>query len=206
MSKPNTLHVEPSGLLEIAARRGQLAVLSALLESKIGIGFPGPGRATAVGWVKPSRAIQHSTGGREVVGSRQSLTQPTGTGLWIGPERALLLADALTIAAVREAVTPARAALIDQTSGYVVWQLAGPDARRVLARLCRIDLDESVFGIAHVARTIMAQIPTILQMIDDRPTFRLIVPSTLARAFGESIELAAGASGIDLHTKSELAP
>jgi methylglutamate dehydrogenase subunit D len=201
VSKPNTLHVEPSGILEIAARRGQLAVLSALLEAKLGLGFPEPGRA--VGWVKPSRATQQSTGGVEVVGSRKSLTQPTCTALWIGPERALLLADATTIAAVREAISPVRAALIDQTGGYVIWRLAGPDARSVLARICRIDLHDSVFGTNYVARTIMAQIPTVLHRIDDSQTFRLIVPSTLARSFGENIKHAAKASGIDLHTHSE---
>jgi heterotetrameric sarcosine oxidase gamma subunit len=201
VSKPNTLHVEPSGILEIAARRGQLAVLSALLEAKLGLGFPEPGRA--VGWVKPSRATQQSTGGVEVVGSRKSLTQPTCTALWIGPERALLLAVPEVLAAVREANTPARAALIDQTSGYTIWQLAGPDVGQVLVRICRIDLHDSVFGTNYVARTIMAQIPTVLHRIDDSQTFRLIVPSTLARSFGENIKHAAKASGIDIHTHSE---
>jgi heterotetrameric sarcosine oxidase gamma subunit len=176
VSKPNSLHVEPSGILEIAARRGQLAVLSALLEAKIGIAFPEPCRASS---------------------------SSTGTALWIGPERALLLADAPTVAAVCEAVTPARAALVDQTGGYVIWRLTGSDARNVLSRICRIDLHDSVFGSNHVARTVMAQSPTILHQVDDSPSFRLIVPNTLARSFGENIEHAAKASGIDLHRKSE---
>jgi methylglutamate dehydrogenase subunit C len=176
VSKANILYVEPSGILEIAARRGQLAVLSALLESKFGVAFPEPSRATSAG---------------------------ACTTLWIGPERALLLADIATIAAFREAVTSARAALIDQTGGYVIWRLSGPEARSVLTRICRIDLHDSVFGPGHVARTIMAQIPAILQQVDDSPTFRLIVPSTLSRSFSESIEHAAKASGVDLQTKSE---
>jgi heterotetrameric sarcosine oxidase gamma subunit len=203
--KPNTFQIEPSGILEIAARRGQSAVLSALLQSKLGVGFPEPGSAL-VGWVKLLRDPTTLPPAVDSWVVQERSTQPTVSALWIGPERSLLLADPATLAAVREAVSPTRAALIDQTGGYVIWRLAGPDAMRLLVRLCRIDLHVSVFGINHVARTIMAQIPAILHWVDDAPTFRLIVPSTLARSFGASIEHAAMAGGIDLHTKSEPVP
>jgi methylglutamate dehydrogenase subunit C len=173
VSKPNTLRVEPSGLLEIVARRAQIVVLSALLEAKLGIAFPEPGRATSIA---------------------------TCAALWIGPERSLLLADATIMAAIREAVTPVRAALIDQSSGYTIWRLTGPDARSVLTRICRIDLHDRVFDIDNVARTIMAQVPTILHSIDGDASFRLIVPRTFSCAFAQSIKHAANACGIDLQT------
>ena len=156
-----------TSLVEIAARRGQAAAAGAALRAVLGAMPPLPGHAT--------------------VGASATL-------LWIAPDTWLAVAPpeppGALAARLAAALGPA-AAVIDQSCGLAVLRLDGPRAREVLARGCRIDLHPRAFGPGRVARTIVAQIPTILHQLDDAPSFELLVPSTLARSFGEFLEAAA---------------
>jgi sarcosine oxidase subunit gamma len=87
------------------------------------------------------------------------------------------------------------ASAVDVSSGLVALRVGGRDARRMLAKLCRLDLHPRVFLPGQAARTIMAQIPTLLIQVDDAPHFDLFVPTTLAVSFVEHLLGAAAEFG-----------
>ena len=79
------------------------------------------------------------------------------------------------------------ASAVDVSSGLVALRIGGRDARRTLAKGCRLDLHPRAFAPGNAARTIIAQIPTLLIQVDDEPHFDLFVPTTFARSFVEHL-------------------
>jgi heterotetrameric sarcosine oxidase gamma subunit len=71
------------------------------------------------------------------------------------------------------------AIVVDQSSGYVVFDLIGIEWRNRLSFGCRIDLDPEVFRPGHVAATLIAQVNVIL--IPHPTGLFALVPSTYAR-------------------------
>jgi len=165
-----TLCEQHADFAEVAARRGRQDALDASLR-RSGLGLPGPGRALAA---------------------------PGLRALWIAPGTVLLIAPPGGLAAVTTAIEAATAAVVDQTGGFVLLGLAGPEAAAILAKGCRIDLHPTAFPTGRVARSIIAQIPAILHRVDDRTGFDLIVPSTLARSFVDFLLEAAEEVGIEV--------
>jgi sarcosine oxidase subunit gamma len=80
----------------------------------------------------------------------------------------------------------------------VVLTLAGPDARRVLQKLCRLDLHPRVFGPGRVATTPMAEITCLLYQRDEIPTFDLILFSSFATHFAGALTHAAAGVGYEI--------
>ena len=117
--------------------------------------------------------------------------------LCVRPARWLLLsapaAPGVCAQAWREACAGA-AAVIDHSSGLDGICLQGPQARTVLARGCRLDLDPQCFPAGHAAATPMAQVATILAAL---PAGLLILtPASTARHFREWLAAAARPFGL----------
>ena len=72
---------------------------------------------------------------------------------------------------------------VDLSSGLAVLQLCGPEARAVLARSCRLDLDPKHFPAGRAAATIVAQVSTVIVALPRG--LLLLTPSTTARHFCE---------------------
>jgi len=166
-----TLTERRVGLAEVGARRNRAGELDAALRAALALALPEPGRASAADDV---------------------------AALWIAPTTALIVGPQARLAALRTAVTPAIAAVVDQSGGFVVLRLAGPQAAATLAKGCRVDLDPRAFGVGRVARTVIAQIPAIVHCVDAARAFDLFVPTTLARSFVEFLLHAAAAFGSDI--------
>ena len=160
-----------AGLVEVSARRGRTTELGTALQEQLGVALPEPGRASAHGDV---------------------------AALWIAPATALIVGPPARLQALRTAVPPAIAAVVDQGGGFALIRLAGPHAAAALAKGCRIDLDPRAFGAGRVARTIIAQVPAIVHRIDAAPNFDLLVPATLARSFVEFLLHATEEFGCDV--------
>lgn len=146
-------------IVQVMVRRGQDAALAAAMARDLGMAPPGPGRsATGSGvtaiWIQPGTWM---------------LSAPRGQ------EGALAARAAAAFAGI--------AAVEDQSHGRVTIAAAGPAARAVLARGCRIDLHPRVFGAGHAASTQIAQIGCLVHQADDAPTFELTVFATLAEPF-----------------------
>lgn len=88
------------------------------------------------------------------------------TALWQGPDRWLVTCpepDAPLFAKLlREALTGVHAAVTEVTDGRVALQLAGPDARAVLAKGCPLDLDAGQFDPGRVAGSLLAKAEILL--------------------------------------------
>ena len=75
------------------------------------------------------------------------------------------------------------ASVSDQSGAYVLFRVAGEDARRILQRGAFIDLHPSVFRPASVATTVIAHIGVIFWQLDDRPTFEVATFRSYAFSF-----------------------
>ncbi len=157
-------------IVQVMVRRGQDAALAAAMTRAFGMALPGPGR---------------------------SATGTGATAIWIQPGAWMLTAprgEEGTLAARAAEAFAGIAAVEDQSHGRVTIAAAGPAARAVLARGCRIDLHPRAFGAGHAASTQIAQIGCLVHQADDAPTFELTVFATLAEPFFHWL-LEAGAGG-----------
>ncbi|MFI4868280.1 MAG: sarcosine oxidase subunit gamma family protein [Steroidobacterales bacterium] len=85
--------------------------------------------------------------------------------LCVRPQRHLLLAPAANpgvTAGDWQAAGAGVGTAVDLSSGLTALHLAGPAAREVLVRSCRLDLDPHAFPVGAAAATVIAQVPAIL--------------------------------------------
>jgi heterotetrameric sarcosine oxidase gamma subunit len=73
-----------------------------------------------------------------------------------------------------------RGGVIDQTHGRTVLRLAGPRARDVLAKGCRLDLHPRAWPVGSCAQTPIAQVAVLIHHADDAPSFDLYLASGYA--------------------------
>ena len=83
------------------------------------------------------------------------------------------------------------ASVSDQSSGYVIVRLSGPDARIVLQRGASIDFHPDAFWTGSVATTVIAHIGVIIWQVDELPTFDVAVFRSLAGSFQHWLKEAA---------------
>jgi heterotetrameric sarcosine oxidase gamma subunit len=107
-----------------------------------------------------------------------SVTLCTRPDRWwvIAPER-----PSAETAARISALLGTGAIVVDQSSGYAIFDLIGTEWRSVLAAGCRLDLDPDLFPPGHVAATLLAQIAVVL--IPHPTGLFVIVPTTFAHHF-----------------------
>lgn len=114
--------------------------------------------------------------------------------LWLGPNQWLAVASAERgIGLARRldgALDGMHHSVCDVSAGRVVLELAGPEARAVLAQGLSLDLHPRVFGPGRCAQTGLARVPVILQQIDATPRFRLFVRASFAPYVAEWLRTA----------------
>ena len=158
-----------SDVVEIAALRGCVREVESVAAAR-GFTLPGFGRVVATGrWLTVS----------------------------VRPERWLVL-QAPTVAGARaaqwQAACVGSATTVDLSSALVVLHLAGPMARELLARFCRVDLHEIGLPSGRAVATVMAQAPIVIAAIPRG--LLLLTPSTTARHFREWLVASAKLCGL----------
>lgn len=88
----------------------------------------------------------------------------------------------------------AAGACVELSSALAALLLAGPGAREVLARGCRLDLDARVFPAGRAAATLMAQVTVTLGALPRG--FLLLTPASTARHFEEWLTATARPFGV----------
>jgi methylglutamate dehydrogenase subunit D len=83
------------------------------------------------------------------------------------------------------------ASVSDQSGGYVIFGISGPEARSTLQKGVFIDLDESAFGPGSVATTVVAHIGIILWQADSAPSFEVALFRSFSHSFREWLDAAA---------------
>lgn len=106
--------------------------------------------------------------------------------LSVRPGRSLILSPPAppgTAAAHWQQAAGGRAAVVDLSSALVAFLITGPAVGALLARGCRLDLDQRAFPVGRAAATIMVQVPAILARLT--PGMLLLTPATTARHMRE---------------------
>jgi sarcosine oxidase subunit gamma len=90
----------------------------------------------------------------------------TRSALWLGPDERLLLGEdasaADTISRLERALGDQPYSLVDVSHRQLGLSLAGPDAARVLAAGCPLDLDPEAFPVGMCTRTVLAKAEIVL--------------------------------------------
>lgn len=81
--------------------------------------------------------------------------------------------------------------LTDATDGLAVLSMRGPLVRDILSKGCGLDFEPHAFPIGRCARTRLAQLPVIVDYIDEEPRFDLYVPRSYLRFLSDWLEDAA---------------
>lgn len=103
--------------------------------------------------------------------------------LWLGPDEWLVVAQPPTDDLARRldgALAVHHHSATDVSAGRVVAEIAGAQARAVLATGVRLDLHPRVFGPGCCAQTGLVGVPIILQVTGDSPSFRLYLRNSFA--------------------------
>jgi sarcosine oxidase, subunit gamma len=105
--------------------------------------------------------------------------------LWLGPDEWLVTAAEEAVPGLlprlRRALGGRHAVMTDLSSSRVILALAGERARDLLAAGCGLDLHPRAFAPGCCAQTLLARVPVILDQIDERPHYRILVCRSFAR-------------------------
>ena len=98
---------------------------------------------------------------------------------WLGPDE-WLVATPSGVAAelagrLKHASTGLHASVNDISGGQIALMLQGPKCRDLLARGCTLDLHPGVFAVGDCAQSGLAKANVVLALVDDKPTFMVVV-------------------------------
>ena len=102
---------------------------------------------------------------------------------WLGPDEWLVVLpeSAATLANdLSAALSGMHAAVNDVSGGYIAIQLAGSQSRDLFAKGCTLDFHPDVFGIGMCAQSGLGKAAVLFGMLDDEPTFEVIVRRSFA--------------------------
>ena len=109
---------------------------------------------------------------------------PECAALWLGPDEWLVVApdgsNETLCSTLRNGLAGAHHAVTDVSASRTIIEIAGKDARAVLAKGCPLDLHASSFRPPQTAQTLLAKSQVVLQCVDAQPTFRLFVRISFA--------------------------
>ena len=119
---------------------------------------------------------------------------------WLGPDEWLsVFPDERreeVLPALRAALAPLHAAVVDLSHARAIIGLAGAHARSVLQKGCHLDLHPSRFRAGSVAQSRFARCHVLLHQTDDAPAYDLYVHRSFARYLWSWLEDAAAEYGV----------
>ena len=122
--------------------------------------------------------------------------------LWFGPDEWLAVFPderrEEVLSALRAALAPCHAAVVDVSHARAIIALAGPHARSVLQKGCHLDLHPSRFSAGHVAQSRFARCHVLLHQIDEAPAYDLYVQRSFARYLWSWLEDAAAEYAVSI--------
>ena len=129
------------------------------------------------------QAVQ-ATLGQPLPTIANTFTAGENTQFWLGPDEWLLATEPgkeRDIAGqLGENLSGQCYSLVDVTGGQILIRLRGSHVRKVLAKGCTLDLHPRAFKMGQCAQTTLAKTSMLLALIDDAPTFDIIVRRSFA--------------------------
>ena len=86
--------------------------------------------------------------------------------IWTGPNEGLAVGVALQVGPENTPRAPPMLA-VDVSDGRYGLDVSGAQARDLLAKGCSLDLHPSLFGVDRTARTLFAQVPVLIDHVED---------------------------------------
>ena len=106
------------------------------------------------------------------------------TVFWLGPDEWLLVTalgkEKETTRQLEKSLAGQCYSLVDVTGGQLLIRLSGNHIREVLAKGCTLDLHPRSFKAGQCAQTTLAKTSMLIALIDDIPTFDIIVRRSFA--------------------------
>ena len=104
---------------------------------------------------------------------------------WLGPDE-WLVAPPLDetprlLSSLGQSLASCHAAVNDVSGGNTTYRIAGESTRNLFAKGCTLDFHPDVFEVGHCAQSGLGKAAALFGLIDDTPTFDLIV----RRSFSE---------------------
>ena len=103
---------------------------------------------------------------------------------WLGPDEWLVVASgastATLLSGLSKALAKHHAAVNDVSGGNIAIRLSGADTRNLFAKGCTLDFHPAVFGAETCAQSALGKAPVLFGMLDDAPTYELIVRRSFA--------------------------
>ncbi|WP_421783665.1 sarcosine oxidase subunit gamma [Kiloniella litopenaei] len=112
------------------------------------------------------------------------VTKGDFTVFWLGPDEWQVVGpvdgqDDL-VQKLRDALDGLHVAVIDVSGNRTALDLTGAQARDVMKKSCRLDMDAQSFAPGQAVQTRVGKAPVLLQMLDDKPTYRMFVRPSFA--------------------------
>jgi sarcosine oxidase subunit gamma len=113
-----------------------------------------------------------------------TMSQGAHRVFWLGPDEWLVVTAAAEAAALvqrlHHATSGMHASVNDLSGGQVALMLEGPGARELLGKGCTLDLHPQVFGLGDCAQSGLAKANVLLGVVEDSPTFIIVVRRSFA--------------------------
>ena len=141
----------------------------------------------------------------EVLGQSLPVTPNTASfgthrAFWLGPDEWLVVTAAEQAATVagrlHAATSESHASLNDISGGQIAMLLEGSAARSILAKGCTLDLHASAFPVGACAQSGLAKANVLLGLLDDAPTFMIVVRRSFSDYLCRWLANAGGDAGI----------
>ena len=115
---------------------------------------------------------------------------------WLGPNEWLVvcrISDGPDLmAGLRESLSGQHASVTDVTGGQIAMQLSGTGVRDVLAKGCTLDFHPDIFTVGNCAQSGLAKANVLIGLVDDQPTFEIVVRRSFAEYLALWLRHAAG--------------
>ena len=122
--------------------------------------------------------------GAAMPGQRKAVFSDTGGMAWMSPDELLILCPYAEVtdrlAALTDALAGTHALAVNVSDARAMFEVSGPHAREVVAKLCPVDLSPQAFAPGDFRRTRMAQVAAAIWADDDQ-TLRIICFRSVAR-------------------------
>lgn len=126
---------------------------------------------------------------------RECLTTESGKGIaWMSPDELLIMcgyADATaTLDGLTKALAKSHALAVNVSDARAVFEVSGPHAREVMAKVAPVDLAPAQFTAGTIRRTRIAQVPAAFWMPQD-DVFRVVCFRSVAQYVFDVLSVAA---------------
>jgi sarcosine oxidase subunit gamma len=107
---------------------------------------------------------------------------------WLGPDEWLIVTEAAgaeaLVGGLERALSGKHASVNDVSGGYVTLMLNGAACRELLAKGCTLDLHPRAFAVGDCAQSGLARANVLVALVDDAPTFMIVVRRSFADYLG----------------------